>query len=67
MSLLFLPTFYLISEISPKGKKKLDYKGKTKSSHKLPLIGKTIYLDIKDAKQLKQLQTNLKSLGAVSL
>lgn len=50
--------------MSPKGKKKLNYKSKSKA--KLPLIGKLIYLDVKDPKQQKKLQTELKALGAVS-
>ncbi|XP_053373583.1 uncharacterized protein LOC123531062 [Mercenaria mercenaria] len=52
-------------KISPRGKRKLDYPTKlSKPSVKLPLRGKTIYLDVKEAKQLKRLQEDLKKLGA---
>ncbi|KAL4222573.1 Cdc7p-Dbf4p kinase complex regulatory subunit [Mactra antiquata] len=51
--------------ISPKGKRKLDYpQKKSRSNVKLPLIGKTIYLDVKENKHVKQLQHDLKRLGA---
>ena len=63
---LIVDYYFFMIEISPKGKKKLEYKSKSKSSVKLPLIGKTIYLDVKDAKYQKQLQSDLKTLGAVS-
>ncbi|KAH3716168.1 uncharacterized protein LOC127855145 [Dreissena polymorpha] len=49
-------------KVSPKGKRRLEYKSKSKL--KLPLIGRTVYLDVKDAKTLKRLQTDLKTLGA---
>ncbi|ESO88035.1 hypothetical protein LOTGIDRAFT_234802 [Lottia gigantea] len=44
---------------APKGaKKKLEFK------QKLPLSGKTIYLDVKDVRHRKKLDDSLKSLGA---
>ncbi|XP_060597448.1 uncharacterized protein LOC132751301 isoform X2 [Ruditapes philippinarum] len=52
-------------KLSPKGRRKLGYPSKTlKSNVKLPLIGKTIYLDVKESKHLKQLREDLKKLGA---
>ena len=57
----------LFAEISPKGKRKLDFPKKNKSSIKLPLTGKTLYLDVKDAKCTRRLQADLKKLGGVSL
>ena len=60
------PTF-LFAEISPKGKRKLDFPKKNKSSVKLPLTGKTLYLDVKDIKCTRRLETALKKLGGVSL
>jgi hypothetical protein len=63
--ILNIPSF--LSELSPKGRRKLGYPSKSlKSNVKLPLIGKTIYLDVKESKHLKQLREDLKKLGAVS-
>ncbi|KAL3832324.1 hypothetical protein ACJMK2_023977 [Sinanodonta woodiana] len=49
----------------PKGKRKLEFCTKSKlSTVKLPLTGKTIYLDIKDNKTRRHLEEDLKKLGA---
>lgn len=56
------------TEPSPrqKGKRKLDYHEK-KDHYKLPLSGKTLYLDVKDVRQTRQLEADLKTLGAVCI
>ncbi|XP_069110785.1 uro-adherence factor A-like [Argopecten irradians] len=46
----------------PKGKRKLEYADNKQP--KLPLTGKLIYLDVKDVRLTKKLETDLKRLGS---
>ncbi|XP_033761881.1 uncharacterized protein LOC117343569 [Pecten maximus] len=46
----------------PKGKRKLEYNDNKQP--KLPLTGKLIYLDVKDARLTKKLEADLKRLGS---
>ena len=55
---------FFILESSPKGKRKLEFIEKKKT--KTPLTGKTIFLDIKEARIKQRIEADILKLGAVS-
>ena len=55
---------FFILELSPKGKRKLEFIEKKKT--KTPLTGKTIFLDIKEARIKQRIEADILKLGAVS-
>ena len=53
------------SEETPRGKRKLEFKEKKPKHPKLPLADKTVFLDIKNVRQKRKVEADLKTLGAV--